>query len=213
MTSQKKKPILKIKKEDLSHFTLSEVKENVSPNTQKRSDYSESELEQRNAEENSFWQGRLGKMWMAIFSVGIFISIAAGALIYRADFTKESITKNITVTPVATLEGKLSPSPSVEEAVDISKYMITVLNGSGISGEAARLKDLLEKEKFSVSSIGNADKLTYKETIIKAKKHVSKEYLDTLVSFLNKSYSLDDFSELSQDEEVDITIIIGRTKK
>lgn len=71
---------------------------------------------------------------------------------------------------------------------------------------------LLEEEKFTVSSIGNGDRLDYQKTIIQAKKTVPKEFLDKLKDFLDKSYVLDNIKELDESEKFDIIVIIGIEK-
>ncbi|HZJ18584.1 MAG TPA: LytR C-terminal domain-containing protein [Patescibacteria group bacterium] len=92
------------------------------------------------------------------------------------------------------------------------KYKIEVLNGSGISGEASKVKGLLEEERFTVSSIGNADGLNYQQTVIQAKKTVPKEFLDKLKGFLDKLYVLDDTKELPDTEKFDFVVTIGSKK-
>lgn len=107
-------------------------------------------------------------------------------------------------------------SPSGESAAqkaDYSKYQIRVLNGSGITGEAAKVKAYLEEEKFVVKDIDNAESSDYEKTVIKAKKDVPKEYLDPLKKLLQKTYVLDAQEELRESASADVTIIIGSKKQ
>lgn len=53
-------------------------------------------------------------------------------------------------------------SPTEEEGPVITP--ITVLNGSGIAGEAGKLQTLLEGEGFEVDGVGNADAFNYETT-------------------------------------------------
>jgi len=103
------------------------------------------------------------------------------------------------------------PSPTPEK-IDLSKYSITVLNGSGIKGEAAKVKDMLEEEGFSVVSVGNADASDYEKTILKAKEGVEAGFLDKLKSALSKSYVLASTQTLEKNDEDEIVVIIGSEK-
>lgn len=101
-----------------------------------------------------------------------------------------------------------SPAPT-EEPVDLTKYTIEVLNGSGTKGAAGGLKDSLSKEGFDVSSIGNATSSSFTESVIRAKKEVDQRYLTKLKNFLLKSYSLSEIQELPDSKKTDVVIIIG----
>jgi hypothetical protein len=160
-------------------------------------------------EENAFWNTKLGKVWTAGFSIVIALGIIGGVLIYIEGASKLSQQEIIpTPTPIATQEQPPTPAPEV----DVSIYEIEVLNGSGIAGEAARAEQLLEEEKFTVTSIGNADTADYQKTIIRAKEAVSEEYLDKLKEFLDEFYVLGDSEALDEPEEADVVIIVGREK-
>ena len=145
----------------------------------------------------------------------------AGVFMYREGTIKSNVNNKIisSPSPNPTEEPQLSPSASsspsaipAPETIDISKYKIEVLNGSGISGEAAKVNKQLETEKLTVSSIGNADSLSNQKTNIQAKKTVPKEFLEKLKSFLEKEYILDDIKELSDNEKSDVVVIVGNKK-
>ena len=105
-----------------------------------------------------------------------------------------------------------TPTPSPEQTKP-SSYSIKVLNGSGISGEAAKVKALLEKESYTVSSVGNADSSTVSETIIQAKNSISKNWLDAIKKVLSQTYTVSsDVQALSEDETVDVIITAGSKK-
>ena len=105
----------------------------------------------------------------------------------------------------------LSPTPEepTPKTVDLSKYTISVLNGSEIDGAASNLKSDLEGAGFQVSSIGNADKSDYAETVIQAKENVDKDFLDKLTTTLEESFAVGKTEELDEDSETDIIVIIG----
>ena len=201
MTAQKIKKKLYTKAEDIAQFTLPSPQENTSlPSI---------DLVPDSSVENTFWHTKSGKIWSAVFGIFIALAIVSGLLIYIEGASKSN-QQGIIPTPTPIIAQQQSPTSTPE--IDVSKYKIEVLNGSGISGEAARAKQLLEEEKFIVSSIGNADTLNYQKTIIQAKKTVSKEFLDKLKSFLEKLYVLDDVKELDESEKSHVVIIVGSEK-
>ena len=105
----------------------------------------------------------------------------------------------------------VTPSPTPEE-VDVSAYTIEVLNGSGISGAAAKAKTLLTEESFTVESTGNADASDYEKTVIKAKGSVPEAYIEALKQLLAESYELDSVEDLAESADTDVVIIIGSQK-
>lgn len=109
-------------------------------------------------------------------------------------------------------ESAPSPSPTEEASANLSAYSITVLNGSGITGEASTLQKSLDAAGFKVEAIGNADEDVDK-TIIKAKKSVPSSFTDQLTEELSKTYVLDDSEVLKSSSEEDVVIIIGSTKE
>ena len=115
-------------------------------------------------------------------------------------------------TPVA-VQPTSPPENSEAKAVDLEAYSIKILNGSGITGEAAKVKTALVEAGFKVAIVGNADRNDYTKTIIAAKKDVDEAYLKKLREVLGKSYSLEADSILPEvaSGEADVTITIGST--
>lgn len=157
------------------------------------------------------------KPWIVIVIILIVLVAVAGALYYFRIREVNQITKENKVKESPTIS---LVSPTVSQAtesanlkIDYLKYKIRVLNGSGIAGEASKVRGLLEEEKFVVGDIDNADSSDYEKTIIRAKKDVSKEYIDTLKKLLGKIYVLDTEEELKEPADVDLIIIIGSSQK
>ena len=155
-------------------------------------------------------------LWIIIVVVIILVVFIAGALYYFRTKEVKQITKEDKVEPSRTIP---SVAPTVSQAtesadlIDYSKYKIRVLNGSGTTGEASKVKSLLEEEKFIVKDIDNAESSDYEKTIIRAKKDVPKEYLNKLNKLLGKTYVLDTEEELRESTDVDVIIIIGKSQK
>lgn len=157
------------------------------------------------------------KSWIILVVLFIVIATVGGALYYFRSKAVKQAPKEEKVLPTPTL-APVTPtvSPATGSAnlkVDYLQYEIRVLNGSGIKGEASKVKDSLEEEEFVVKDIDNADSSDYEKTIVRAKKDVSKEYLDALKKLLGNTYVLDTEEELRESADVDVIIIIGSSKK
>ena len=99
------------------------------------------------------------------------------------------------------------------QIVNLSKYKIKVLNGSGISGEASRVKALLEKAGFTVSSTGNATNYNYIKSVIQAKSEVEKEFINKLTEALSENYQVDAKAEpVNTSSPDEVVVIIGSAK-
>lgn len=142
-------------------------------------------------------------MWPILFIVFLALASLIGIFVYKQSANKDGKVNVVTLTPTPTV----MPQPT--KAVNLTQYEIKILNGSEVSGEAGRQKESLEKEGFTVSSIGNAATSNYKETIIQAKKEVDKDFLDKLKSVLELSFIVGDSEELSSDADSDVIVIIG----
>lgn len=157
------------------------------------------------------------RLWIIIVIILIVLVAVGGALYYFRIREVKQITEENKVKESPTIS---SVTPTVSQAtesanlkIDYLKYKIRVLNGSGIAGEASKVRGILEEEKFVVEDIDNADSSDYEKTIIRAKKDVSKEYIDTLKKLLGKIYVLDTEEELKESADVDVIIIIGSSQK
>ncbi len=151
-------------------------------------------------------------IWNLIYTFGILIALVSGLLLFQQGKKPAQTQSVFTVsTPTPTIVAEQEGLPTTEE-IDLSQYNITVLNGSGKKGEAAKVKELLGKEKYQVVTIGNADKQTYKETIIKITGGVKEPFIDKLKSTLSKLYLVKEEVEKSGDSKSDVVLIIGSEK-
>lgn len=143
--------------------------------------------------------------YLFIFAAGVAVG---GFVIYQKgsiDFFKQAVQKEDT-----SQKTKITSTPTpTEVSIDLTKYSITVLNGSEIEGEASKLRSSLEEEGFTVSSVGNASESSFLKTVIRTKTEVDEVYLEKLKTFLLKTYKLSDVEELEESAEDDIEIIIG----
>ncbi len=100
-----------------------------------------------------------------------------------------------------------SPTPT-EKPVNLAEYNISVLNGTSVSGVAAKVRTELTAAGFKVLSIGNATGDDFDKTEVAAKSNVSKAYLEKLKEIVQKSYVLGATSTISSGE-ADVVITVG----
>jgi hypothetical protein len=186
--------------------TIEVVEEPVKtlPQTDPLKDFKEKMVEEEAvAPENSH---KKNFMWPILSIFIIIIILLIGIFAYKQGVFNKKEVNVVTLTP--------TPTVAVEptKMVDLAKYEIEILNGSGVSGEASRQKTALEEEGFTVSSVGNADNSDYEDTVIKAKADVDKNFITKLKDTLNSSFAVGDTETLSDDSSVPIVVILG-TKK
>ena len=118
---------------------------------------------------------------------------------------KSSVNNTTTVTPTRVV----TPTPT-PVAVDKTKYTIKVLNGSGVPGGAAKLKESLTTDGYTVSSTGNASTSDYTNTEISAKVAVDAAFISALRTELSKSYVVSsNLVALPAQAATDIIVTIG----
>lgn len=148
-------------------------------------------------------------MLFLVFVIGTFIG-AGLIFVYLTRFSKTK--SNVPNEQDSSAEVSVSPIPTQETTkapVDLKKYSIEVLNGSGTSGLAGNLKTTLETEGFNVLSSGNATNSSFIETVIRSKTNVDQSFVEKLKSILDKSFVVTETPDLLDTEKSDVVIIIG----
>ena len=142
-------------------------------------------------------------------------------------FVKQKILqKKVPVTVVDSLPSTLSipsidqiipPETVVEKIPAVSEiatpYTVEILNGSGVTGEAAKAGNLLQNTAFIINHIGNADNAKYVTTRIRMKSHVTQLVQDAVMTDLSAVYVCDKVEVLDDTAVNDIMIIVGKRKK
>lgn len=114
------------------------------------------------------------------------------------------------VKPTSTPAPKPTVVPTATVTVNLQQYSIEVLNGSGVTGQAGKVKDSLTTDGFKVSSTGNAANTNFTNTEIAAKKSVSSAYLTKLEDELNKTLQVDtNVASLPDSSSTDVTVTTG----
>lgn len=215
---------------NLSEGPVEEPTKESVPDTESISETTPSSLEEKEADEpekpspfGSFTydrEARTGKksnfrnfFIIAFFAFLIGLASMAGISYFLSgdikDLTKITFQKE-TPTPLPTKEPVSTPTP---EEVDLSAYTITVLNGSGLTGEAAKAKTQLIEAGFKVGTVGNASSSDYTKTTIAAKKDVDPQYLNELIATLKKTYKVNSVVETSSASATsEVTVTLGSGK-
>lgn len=148
--------------------------------------------------------------WILIPGVLILGAILGGIVFYQNHTTpKKTIS---TPTPQATYTPNATIVPTASPRAKISEFDIAIYNGSGIAGEAGKVKTLLEDAGFTVVSTGNAATYDYTKTIIKAKSSIDASVITKLKETLSKNYSVGDSQTLSSTSITDIQVVVGSSK-
>ena len=153
--------------------------------------------------------------WAIFFAFTISLilgGLLVGGIFYfrtNVDITtpKETPTPKSTITPDTN-----QPEPTEESgSVEISELKVQILNGSGIAGEANSVAALLVTAGFEDIDTANAKTYDYTKTEISTKKSLRSSVVDEIESALS-GYSLATGSDLDEDYEYDVVVIVGTSK-
>lgn len=110
-------------------------------------------------------------------------------------------------TPASPSQG--GPTPTASASAKKKEITVQVWNGSGKSGAASLMKELLEEKGYTVKSTGNAPSFSKDQTAIYVKKS-KKDYLDLLKNDIGEKYSLGTTSAtLDESLGFDARVIVG----
>jgi hypothetical protein len=117
-------------------------------------------------------------------------------------FFQPTQTPTPTITPVPP-----TPTPTVE--IKREEVSITILNGTGLAGQAGGIKTLLTKSGYVEVVTDNADNFDYAQSVVKIKS--GKKYLESsILSDIKDIVSDPKIETLDASENADIVIIIGK---
>jgi outer membrane biosynthesis protein TonB len=159
--------------------------------------------------------GSMGKVLAVLLVLLILGALGGGVYYYQKNVagtttTNNEVTKN---TPEVTTAPTETPTPTVA-SVDLSKYKVQVLNGSGTPGEAGKAQGYLETAGFKEFKTGNASAFNYTKTEVSLKASVSDEVFTAIEKALSSHYQ--DVTKvekaLSDSSEYDVVITVGKQK-
>ncbi len=148
--------------------------------------------------------------WILIPGIFILGAILGGIVFYQKGVN--TIDVDTTPAPVASAAPAITPTSTPSANVDVSKFNVAIFNGSGIAGEAGKVKDLLTNAGFNIVSTGNAATYDYTKTIIKAKSTVGTSVIQKIKDALSKVYVIGDPQTLSSSSTTDIQVVVGSSK-
>lgn len=145
------------------------------------------------------------KLWFFVGAVvfGIILTILT---LYVRDWlmAKNAISQKTDNTPPVTQN--VPPKPQL----NLADYSVSVLNGSGKTGVAAKTREMLEAAGFKVERAGNAKTSGFDYTLIEAKRNVPSEFITKLSETLAKSYQLASASgTLDASASADVVVTVG----
>lgn len=172
---------------------------------------SQSDVSLENTVETQVDQQESTNYLFIIVPVALLVGALVGGLItYFSGLSKISST-DPTPTPAVTVEPVInsSPSPSPVSSLKKDELKIQILNASGVSGAAGKVKILLNDAGYKSVDTGNASisDLSQTEVSIKDSK---KEYLDVIIKDLSKSYdAVESKKALPSSSKYDLVITLG----
>lgn len=174
----------------------------------KKSDKPQEEPEAQK-EETESQDPKLGRNWTKIFLVLSLIgNIILVSLLFYSQATKIGMFGSVDPTPTTSLEITNPPTPTPEKA-DLEAYEIEVQNGSGIAGEGARVKEILEKAGFKVGAVGNAATSDYTKTIITVNDKIEDEFIDELTKILEERGAVGKVEKFATGQDGEVLVIVG----
>lgn len=170
---------------------------------------------QKTSVENKIWieerkEKQKSKLWMYLIFLLLIVGVGA-ATMYQTGLLKAIFSKKVAVNEVVP-----SISPTVEitpepTGIDLSVFQVQVLNGSGITGEAAKIKASLLVDGFEKVITGNTEATSGGKIL--AKESVPEMVVDTVRKHLADDYTMQPNEVLESDEKYDLIVIIGSEKK
>jgi len=151
-------------------------------------------------------------LWIIIPGIFLLGAIVGGFVFYQRGVNQSQATPTPEATFVPVTTPTPSPASTPSATLNLSKYPITIYNGSGIAGEAGKAKTLLTVAGFKVGSTSNAATYNYTKTVIKAKSTVDASFISSLSTSLGKSYVVDVAQTLATSSADTVQVVIGSSK-
>ena len=147
-------------------------------------------------------------LWIIVPTALLVGALVGGLITYFSGISKPVETL-ATPTPVATSTPVSSPTP-VTTDLKRSDVKLQVLNGSGVSGLAGKVKTYLEGLGYKDVATGNADSSDYAQTELQVKDS-KKSFSDLVSKDLSKDYTVSSsIKTLNSSNKYDIIITLGK---
>lgn len=168
----------------------------------------ETEKEQTIPKEVQVEEEKPNYLWIIIPTALLVGALVGGLITYFSGISKLSTIES-SPTPVVSIEPQSSPSASPSASVKRSEVKVQILNGSGTSGLAGKVKTYLEGLGYKDVAVGNASSSNFTETEIQIKES-KKDFLKTITDDLTKDYTVSkDTKTLITSSKYDIVVTLG----
>jgi len=101
--------------------------------------------------------------------------------------------------------------PTPEESVKRRDISVYILNGSGVTGAAGKVADLLREKGYAKVTTGNADTYTYTAVTIRAGAK-NKKLAEQVKIDLEGDYTITKVEEADMTAASDVEVIVGKEK-
>ena len=141
-------------------------------------------------------------------------AVVGGVFYYKSKVsTPQPQGETLQATPIPTAMPTPNPEATPGAELDLSKYALSILNGSGIPGEAGKVDEALKAEGFEDTKTGNADSYDFTTTTVSLKKDVPDAVFEKIKDALSDNYTVEkEGTALGESSSYDIVIFVG-TKK
>ena len=216
----KQKTELMETEKETSNPPVAAVETTESTSAQPKSSQDEVNKWIENYDDKDVGEKKKGSGFFRIFLIilivlSVFAIIAGGVYYYQKNVAKSGTSE--TSEPkeeVKEITPTQAPSPTPEkeaEKVDYTKLTLQILNGSGIPGEAGKVKDLLTELKFKSVLTANAANYDFEKTVIAVKDGVSDQAYKDISAALGKVYDMDkEIETLPASSKYDVVITVGQ---
>jgi len=155
-------------------------------------------------------RGPSGKVIILIVILLVIVGSVVGGVLYF----QKGISESTQVEPTPTQAPVQTATPTPEaETVDKTNISVNVLNGSGIAGEAGKVKEMLIEAGFSEDnvSIGNAASYDFENVTVSLKEGASNALYDEIEGALTGSYEVSLSDEaLDKDTNYEAVLTVGK---
>ncbi len=148
-----------------------------------------------------------------VFFLFILGLIAGGIIYYTKSMGVKQTESIVSKENIETISPTLQPTEKPRK-LDLKVFKVNILNGSGIKGEAAKVKNILVENGFSDENLttGNADSYNYKQTIVKLKQNIEEEVFESIKNYLKNYEVIMSEEKLPENFSFDVVITIGSVK-
>lgn len=146
--------------------------------------------------------------WKKVFLIGFIFLVVVG-VIGAGMYWYRMQTPRVTVPTVTPDTQESSPSAIPFPTIEKSKLKIQILNGSGVVGQAGKIKDDLLKLGFSSIDTGNSDIVKRAETIASFSANIASQDKSDIQKVLEGIFAKVDLLEAGSSAKYDVQITTG----